>query len=685
MGESASDQIHTAPDTQETAPALDVRVLEPGDVCNLYAWDAAAGALRLERIVRPAVGRGADLARLPLLSAFAERAAAASLDTPFEAPTGRPRFADRMLEASASLDASAAVGSPLAGPGLLVLLLADPPNPPGAWVRARVLGAWRPAWTAATATDGLANGAGAARPLHGAAEASTPETLEAIGQWTILATPDADDRLAAVTGIGELPPERRARLTQALRTLGPHASGQGEPLGDWLSAHEAFALCNQARLLARRSRGSDAAEMPAGTLGGGRRRDTEETAPVAWRALSGVSPAELRALGPGAYAEAEHLVRLVPARFGHYLDELLFPDERVLFFAERGAIQRRPAGLRALVPGQQGTPLRAGLLLVTDQQVLCLRDYAPPDATLVEWGYLARSYPLGRAVGAALLPPGATLEGQLTAADLPGLPPSALPAVLAACATTDPETRRELTSDRLARLLVFFQARGGIEVGAMALPARALGGLDWAATLLRHFAPRLGDAAGADLRLRLAPQVEPWRPSPEEEATLETLGGEIAAPLRAALDDTLAATLRPGEELVAVAHTADLTVKGEGQVLAHTLALTTARLIGLRARRPTRAKPAADQVTTTVVEEPLGALASAMLQHSLLGCALWAHAPTGLQDNVEHARQERDGRAGREEEQDKTLAIGFASPKIVPFRALYVRLRALLNGPLAAG
>jgi hypothetical protein len=676
MGDSISARAYAGPDNPETSLTLDARILEPGDVCNVYVWDAAAAALRLQRIIRPARPRGADLARLPLLSSFGESARAASQAAAMEGHGRRFRFGERVMAATSPPE------SALAGPGLVVLLLADPPNPPGVWVRTRVVGAWRPARAAADVGVTAAAGGptAVADTLDAGDAAATAPTLRALGQWTLIAVPHADERLTAVAELRDLPAERRSHLTRALLSLGACAGDQGEPLGEWLAAREAFDLCNRARLLARRTGGSDAAEGTPGTPSGDlRRRGADDTEHAAWHVLSGLTPAELRAFGAGAYAAAEHVSRLVPARFRHYLDELLMPSERVLCFAERAAIRRRPDGIRAFLPGQHGVYLAAGLLLVTERQVLCLRDFAPPDATLIEWGYLARSYPLGRMVGAALLPPGTGIETGLTPRDIPGLPPTALPAAVAAGAAADPETRRELACDHLARLVIFVEARGGMEVGAMAMPAAAIGGLDWAATLLRRFAPRQGSAAAADQRIRPVPAVAPWRPSDEELAALEGLGGEIAAPLRAALDDALARALADGENSLVVARAADPAASGGGQSAAHLLALTPRRLIAVRARRAARAAHSAAgaaRVETTVTSVPVGALSSAALQHSLLGCALWARRPARSMPTS--SRPDSSAEA-------QMVTVGFASPAITSFHALFVRLSALLGGPSSAG
>jgi hypothetical protein len=648
--------IDRTPPHPDAPPAFEVRVLVPGGPCNVLEWDAQSGALRLGRVVRPAAPRGADLARLPLLSPFAERPDA----------TPPPRRAAIFARTAAGEDTPApGVADPdgpppdlLVGPGLLVVLLADPPVPPGTWARARPLGAWRPY-------------PAPGEPALPAPTMPDDATLEALGAWTIIAVPEADAAFDAAASIADLPEAWRVRLDGALRSLDASAGHPAAPSAVWLDARAATDLCNRARLAARRTRGGD--DAVGMTLAEGREGHAGEAGGrAAWRALSGLSAAELRALGPGAYSEAEHLLRFIPHRFSRYLGELLARDERVLFFAERPAATPHAAGrVRDLIAGRRPARLQAGLLLVTDQQVLCVRDFAPPDATLVEWGYLARSYPLGRLVGACALPPHAafTSLAERETAQALGLPVDDAARATAALRALGADSRRELAADALARLVVAVEGRAGLELAAMAVPSEVAGGLDWAAQLLRGFAPRRGAMGTADRRLRPLPAVGAWDPPPEEVKRLEGLGGEIAPPLRDALDAALAGALAPEEKPLAVARAADPDAGGGGQEAAHLLALTASRLIVARARRAPRSRPGATPVTV-VTSRDLGELTSASLQHSLLGCALWASRP---------ARGAADGKADAPD-----FAVSFASPAIEPFRALFVRLRALLGGPITA-
>lgn len=111
---------------------------------------------------------------------------------------------------------------------------------------------------------------------------------------------------------------------------------------------------------------------------------------AAWRAEAppreGSSEAE-------PYTWAEHLLPTLPLRFQHYVAELLYPDERILFFTERPPFSHGRRFLR-------GKQEREGLLIITDRSVLLMMDPIPPGATMVHWGYIAKITAVERIVGA---------------------------------------------------------------------------------------------------------------------------------------------------------------------------------------------------------------------------------------------------------------------------------------------
>jgi inorganic pyrophosphatase len=116
------------------------------------------------------------------------------------------------------------------------------------------------------------------------------------------------------------------------------------------------------------------------------------------------------AAGERAEAEphtwAEYLVPSLPFRFQKYVEEMLLPEERILLFVERP--QFAPSG------GLRRRKLRHGLLVITDRQVMTMLDSLPPDATMVAWGYIAKSTAVERLESAWLERSGRGAEFTIT-------------------------------------------------------------------------------------------------------------------------------------------------------------------------------------------------------------------------------------------------------------------------------
>ena len=245
--------------------------------------------------------------------------------------------------------------------------------------------------------------------------------------------------------------------------------------GRWLDAVAADRVAREARQRFRVRR-------QAGRVHGGR----------AWQA-GGNDPAQRRFTTP--YSRAEYRLDRLPPRFGRGLEGLLDADERLLY-----AIERPPESLRG---GRLGLPRRAaerraGLLLLTDRQLIWMVDHMPPDRYLLDWGVDARLVAL--------------------------------------------EALREvrLTGDETLELHV--QTRGGGAVFALPGELRA------EAEVLRDLAARFLPIEGmASLLRRYAPAAVEFDPAP---AALFRQGPEAArevAALRAALapEDVLAAFYTP--------------------------------------------------------------------------------------------------------------------------------------------
>ena len=96
-----------------------------------------------------------------------------------------------------------------------------------------------------------------------------------------------------------------------------------------------------------------------------------------------------------AHTWAEYLIPSLPFRFQKYVEEMLLPDERILFFIERPSFVA--GGAWAALRRQK---LRQGLLVITDRQVMAMLDSLPPGSTMVDWGYIAKASAVERLTGA---------------------------------------------------------------------------------------------------------------------------------------------------------------------------------------------------------------------------------------------------------------------------------------------
>jgi len=560
------------------ATSVDVVVHRPARTCYRYSYDAQTGALTLADVYHAPTALPGDLAHLPW---------------------DRPDLVNGHQSAA------------LASAGPIILLLSRQPNPPETHVRARLLGG---------------------APLPGP---SLPDAT-ATSTWLLVAVPEADPAYTTLTGIASLPAETQAainRLTCELAfpaSMADRAENNALASGNtarahdalsWQSAEEALAVIRRATIAHRRHERERQARpaLPGERLRG---HDRDTPPPAAWRAITGVSPRMLHERGMDAYAEAEHLLQYVPLRFQRYLSELLLSDERVLMFIERPALARREGPLRL-----RARRLPEGLLLVTDRQVLWLRDFAGPDATMVAWGYVARSWPVERLSGARVTAAGA--------AD-----------ARAHQANVDPHITIQAT------------ALHGTERFAIEFPGELIPALEQMVHTIERFLPMPGDKGPQDRRVRRVPCVEPWQPHADEVAALEGLGGLIPLAAQKQLETALPGVLAPGETLLVQALAPAI---AEARVGPRLLALTAQRLILLSL--PAGKNQLAD-IRPEAASWPLATIATAQLQHSLLGCSIALAIPAA------------NG-------QTDYPSVPFNSPAIVPFRALFTRLRLLLAGPIA--
>ncbi len=560
---------------------LDVFVTQPGATCNVYQHDRERGALRLKQVLQVDKAQPADLARFPL-------------EHP-QSALERIGKQGRSMPASASEEERA----------LPVLLVRSVAIAPGAWVSARLIGALR-------------------------VSPGGDESL--MGGWTLLAVPVADASQQHIVAYTQLSATQRMDLATMIAGQGHLEDGTpalSSHTVEWLAATEAAQQVRQARAAWRQLQRQR--QMQAPTSAGPRehlrfgKRGAEPEQRVAWRAIEGVTPQQIREQGLGAYAEAEYLLRFVPQRFQQYLDELLFDDERVLCFLERPRL-RKSRGLL----GWGARYLKEGLLLCTDRQVLWLRDVAASDATLVPWGYVARSVPVERLAGVHLVP-----AGQAHAA-------------------------LGLVASPWVRLVIQSAAAQGTVSLVIEFPESALPALQRAAELLERFLPfpRGSLQAVADRRVRRVPEVSVWQPHADEQEWLRQLGGLVSPAERQRLEEALTRTLHPGETVLAQALAPALSDYPGGPRL---LALTRDRLIFGQTTDASKRQRSGSEPSTTMKSVPLERVAAVQLRRSLLGCLFEVFVP------------EPDGQATQP-------FVPFNSPGAVPFRAIYHRTRLLLAG-----
>ncbi len=140
------------------------------------------------------------------------------------------------------------------------------------------------------------------------------------------------------------------------------------PGARWLGAAETERVVHEARQRFRIRR-------QEGRILGGR----------AWQPPAAADPGQRRFTTP--HSSPEYRLDRLPPRFIRGLEGLLDDDERILY-----AIERPPDSVRArrLALGRGGAERRAGLLLLSDRQLIWMVDHLPPDRYLFDWGVDAR-------------------------------------------------------------------------------------------------------------------------------------------------------------------------------------------------------------------------------------------------------------------------------------------------------
>ncbi|MBI2913968.1 MAG: inorganic diphosphatase [Chloroflexi bacterium] len=215
------------------------------------------------------------------------------------------------------------------GAALKAVVLVTAPTFPGCLVEARVVGAM-----ASAVEDGT--------------------------QLCLVGVPTVDPSWDAPPEVAGLPAELRHLLEHSVPGF-----------GRWLSGEEVAPLVREAAEAYWRAKAKAESAVRAG---------------AAWKATGPPAAAAGQQGEAEPHTWAEYLIPSLPLRFQRYVEELLLPDERILFFVERPEFVP-PGALAAL----RRHKLRRGLLVITDRQVMTMLDSLPPGATMVAWGYVAKA------------------------------------------------------------------------------------------------------------------------------------------------------------------------------------------------------------------------------------------------------------------------------------------------------
>jgi hypothetical protein len=322
--------------------------------------------------------------------------------------------------------------------------------------------------------------------------------------------------------------------------------------------------------------------------------------------------------------QAEQLIHAVPARFQKALERLLLHNEHLLAFLERPLLLRRTGWL-----GLQQYRANAGLFLLTDTQVLWLRDFFSPGSAAYPEGYIARSLPLERLAGIRLL------------------------------------SKSEDAPERIATFLqlhIRSESRGGCEDLEIIFPhdEQSQGALARIVPLIQAFVPQ--DAL-SERRVRCLPVVEPWIPHGEEARKLSSLQRVLPEAQRDRLEQRLAESLQvTGEELLA---SAPVPALEQYRSPARLVALTRAAvlLVEISAASAHRELSFRQTPTLQVQRYELACISSVQLSYSLFGSDLRLYLP------------QADGTT-------RECVIPFHSPAATWFLPLFTRLRLALRTPL---
>jgi hypothetical protein len=452
-----------------------------------------------------------------------------------------------------------------------------------------------------------------------------------VDDLVFVAVAEADPSFTACTSLTQLPSGLLEAMKKYVESRMQEDLLQGAGSISCAEAEEATRLLRETRVALKRRQRARSKER--GWL---KREREEEEKLVTWRAVEGLSEAlrlqllrdkVLQADEHSPYAQAEHLIRFVPQRFQEALSDLLLDDERLLAFVERPLLRHRSGWL-----GLQSWRSNEGLFLLTDRQVLWLRDFMTPGSNFLSGGYIAHSAPLERLQSITLLPLGAVPR--------------------------EWTNRLETKDSPYLRLALEVGSATGSESFVVEFPqeAEAEKALARFYPMLQSFLP--SQDGTQDRRLRRLPEVDIWMPQGAEAERLAGLGGHVRPEIAERLEQRLSEALDNwGEErLISTLVPALEDFKSPARLVA----LTRRALIVLD--EPGGKSSPATRAQGQVQHYDLTSISSAQLRYSLLGSSLSVFIP------------QADGSTQR-------VSIPFHSPAIAWFVPLFTRLRLLLSGP----
>lgn len=461
----------------------------------------------------------------------------------------------------------------------------------------------------------------------------TDDTLPMDG-WMFVAVMAANDTFSEYDTLDRLSLPLRKALESYISTHIHDASHLQSTQISWCDASTSARIIRETRLLLKRRQRSQRAKQHW-------LKRAEDTPPVAWRAIEGLNDTLrgqvqqamfLRDESVAPHSQAERLIRFVPQRFQHVLATILHESEQVLAFVERPLL-RRGTGL----PGSPKWRSNQGIFLVTDRQILWLRDcFTPGAANFLPGGYIARIASLERVQRVSILPPGkipADLREQIGMKDSPYL-----------------------------HLMIEVAASGGSEALSVEFPhslevEKALARIT---ALPGAFLPY--QDGQMDRRVRCVPLVEAWIPQGAEAEQLAKLGGIVPAAITERLEARLSDHVISTREDVLTS--ALVPALEDYHSPARLIALTRRELIVIDDMHKSthRWSKTKREQGETIHRFAIGALSSAQLHYSLVGSTLSIIEPQPAGQPFHHM-------------------FPFHSPAIARFVPLFTRLSMLLRMP----